>query len=108
KANPRIKRMRIEGHTDNRGGADMNLDLSKRRAASVRTSLNEHGSDAGRLGSEGYGLTRPIDTNDPDAGRAANRRVEFKITEEDMGGPPQKPKPQQQQQQQQPEPPSAD
>jgi OOP family OmpA-OmpF porin len=105
KANPRIKRMRIEGHTDNRGGADMNLDLSKRRAASVRTWLIEHGIDSGRLESEGYGLTRPIDTNDTDAGRAANRRVDFKITEEDMGGPPQKPKPQQQQQ---PEPASAD
>jgi outer membrane protein OmpA-like peptidoglycan-associated protein len=101
KANPTIKKMRIEGHTDNRGGADMNLDLSKRRAASVRTWLIEHGIDSGRLESEGYGLTRPIQTNDTDEGRASNRRVEFKITEEDMGGPPQK-------QQQQQAPPSAD
>jgi OOP family OmpA-OmpF porin len=86
KANPTIKKMRIEGHTDNRGGADMNLDLSKRRAASVRVWLSEHGIDAGRLESEGYGLTKPIQTNDTDEGRAANRRVEFKITEEDTGG----------------------
>jgi outer membrane protein OmpA-like peptidoglycan-associated protein len=90
KANPTIKRMRIEGHTDNRGAADMNLDLSKRRAASVRAWLEQHEIEQGRLESEGYGLTRPIDTNDTDAGRAANRRVEFKITQEDTGGPPAK------------------
>jgi OOP family OmpA-OmpF porin len=90
KANPSIKKMRIEGHTDNHGAADMNLDLSKRRAASVRIWLADHGIESGRLESEGYGLTRPIDTNDTDAGRAANRRVEFKITEEDVGGPPKK------------------
>jgi outer membrane protein OmpA-like peptidoglycan-associated protein len=83
KATPGIKRMRIEGHTDNHGAADMNLDLSKRRAASVRQWLIDHGIASGRLESEGYGLTQPIDTNDTDAGRAANRRVEFKITEED-------------------------
>jgi outer membrane protein OmpA-like peptidoglycan-associated protein len=100
KANPTIKKMRIEGHTDNRGAADMNLDLSKRRAASVRIWLIEHGIDSGRLESEGYGLTVPIQTNDTDEGRAANRRVEFKITQEDMGGPPQKQKKE--------EPPSAD
>ncbi len=91
KANPTIKKMRIEGHTDNRGGADYNLDLSKRRAASVRQWLVDHGIEGGRLESEGYGLTRPIETNDTDGGRAANRRVEFKITEEDKGEmPPQR------------------
>ena len=90
KANPGIKKMRIEGHTDNRGAADMNLDLSKRRAASVRQWLITHGIDATRLESEGYGLTKPIQSNDTDAGRQANRRVEFKITEEDTGGPPKK------------------
>jgi outer membrane protein OmpA-like peptidoglycan-associated protein len=85
-ANPQIKKMRIEGHTDNRGNADMNLDLSKRRAASVRTWLVQHGVADGRLESEGYGLTRPIDSNDTEAGRLANRRVEFKIIEEEGGG----------------------
>jgi len=94
KANPTIKKMRIEGHTDSHGGADYNLDLSKRRAASVRTWVVEHGIDSGRLESEGFGLTRPIQTNDTDEGRAANRRVEFKITEEDKGGPPPSPHPQ--------------
>ncbi len=86
KANPSIKKMQIEGHTDNRGNADMNLDLSKRRAASVRVWLEQHGIDPGRLGSEGYGLTRPIESNDTDAGRLANRRVEFKILEDEGGG----------------------
>jgi OOP family OmpA-OmpF porin len=94
KATPAIKKMRIEGHTDNRGAADYNLDLSKRRAASVRQWLVEHGIDPGRLESQGYGITQPIETNDTDAGRAANRRVEFKITEEDTGGSkPAPPKP---------------
>jgi outer membrane protein OmpA-like peptidoglycan-associated protein len=82
KANPDIHRMRIEGHTDNRGAAEMNLDLSKRRAASVRQWLVDHGIDSGRLESEGYGLTRPIASNDTDEGRALNRRVEFKILEQ--------------------------
>lgn len=86
KANPDIRRMRIEGHTDNHGAAEMNLDLSKRRAASVRSWLVEHGVESGRLESEGYGLTQPIATNDTDEGRALNRRVEFKIVEQG-GGP---------------------
>jgi len=88
KATPGIKKMRIEGHTDNRGGADMNLDLSKRRAASVKNWLVQHGIEGGRLESEGYGLTKPIQSNDTDAGRQANRRVEFHIVEEDTGGAP--------------------
>jgi outer membrane protein OmpA-like peptidoglycan-associated protein len=97
KATPAIKRMMIEGHTDNRGDPAMNLDLSKRRAASVKTWLIQHGIDSARLDSEGYGLTRPIQTNDTNEGRQANRRVEFKITEEDTGNgrppPPTKPAP---------------
>jgi outer membrane protein OmpA-like peptidoglycan-associated protein len=93
KATPGIKKMRIEGHTDSHGGADYNLDLSKRRAASVRQWLIEHGIDPGRLESQGYGLTQPIDTNDTVEGRAANRRVEFKIVEEESGGKPPPPKP---------------
>jgi OOP family OmpA-OmpF porin len=86
KATPAIKKMMIECHTDNRGDAAMNLDLSKRRAASVKAWLVQHGIEVDRLASEGYGLTRPITTNDTVEGRAANRRVEFKITQEDEGG----------------------
>ena len=86
KLTPAIRRMMIEGHTDNRGDAAMNLDLSKRRAASVKAWLIQHGIATDRLDSEGYGLTKPITTNDTVEGRAANRRVEFKITQEDEGG----------------------
>jgi outer membrane protein OmpA-like peptidoglycan-associated protein len=96
KATPSIKKMMIEGHTDNRGAADMNLDLSKRRAASVKTWLIQRAIDPARLDSEGYGMTRPIQSNDTNEGRQANRRVEFKITAEDTGGrppPPTKPAP---------------
>lgn len=81
-ANKDIKLLRIEGHTDNVGGADMNLKLSKDRARSVREWLTSHGVDADRLASEGYGLTQPIADNSTAEGRAANRRVEFKIEKE--------------------------
>jgi OOP family OmpA-OmpF porin len=73
----------VEGHTDNRGGANHNLDLSRRRAASVVKWLTEHGVAASRLSSKGLGMTKPIDSNDTDAGRQNNRRVEFHILEKD-------------------------
>jgi len=78
---PEITKLRVEGHTDNRGGAALNLDLSKRRAASVMTWMMLRGIDANRLTSQGYGQTKPIDANDTDAGRQNNRRVEFQIVE---------------------------
>ena len=84
---PEIVRLRIEGHTDNVGTARYNLDLSTRRAASVMRYLTEHGVDAGRLTSEGYGLTRPRATNDTEEGRAENRRVEFNIVERAASAP---------------------
>lgn len=90
KASPNIKRMSVEGHTDNRGGAAMNLKLSQDRAASVVKWLGEHGVEPGRLESHGYGLTKPVDSNDTDKGRAANRRVEFKITAQDDPNAPHK------------------
>ena len=80
---PEITSVRIEGHTDNRGGAAMNLGLSGRRAASVATALIRRGIDKSRLSSKGYGLTRPIDSNTTEEGRQNNRRVEFHI---DSGG----------------------
>ena len=83
KANPTIKHMSVEGHTDNKGDPAMNLKLSQDRAASVVRWLVEHGIEQDRLESHGYGLTKPIDTNDTEKGRAANRRVEFKITAQD-------------------------
>lgn len=78
-ANPKIAHVRIEGHTDNRGTAARNLDLSKRRAASVMAALVAKGISKDRLASNGYGLERPIDSNTTDDGRQRNRRVEFHI-----------------------------
>jgi outer membrane protein OmpA-like peptidoglycan-associated protein len=67
----------IEGHTDNIGGADYNLDLSTRRAAAVREVLvHRYVVAANRLDTRGFGLTRPVETNSTDEGRAHNRRVE--------------------------------
>jgi outer membrane protein OmpA-like peptidoglycan-associated protein len=83
KSNAAIKRMSIDGHTDDRGADAYNMQLSEGRAASVRTWLVQHGIEGQRLESHGYGKTRPIEDNSTDAGRLANRRVEFKILEED-------------------------
>ncbi len=69
----------VAAHTDSRGSAAYNLDLSNRRAASVMAYLTEHGVDAGRLTSKGYGESSPITDNESAAGRAKNRRVELRI-----------------------------
>jgi outer membrane protein OmpA-like peptidoglycan-associated protein len=76
KANPGL-RVRIEGHTDARGGREYNIDLSQRRANSVMRYLVEKGISAIRLTPVGYGPDRPIETNKTAKGRAKNRRVEF-------------------------------
>jgi OmpA-OmpF porin, OOP family len=76
-----IKKVRIEGHSDNAGKAATNKALSKRRAASVMAALVKRKIDKKRLTSEGIGQDRPIDTNDTDAGRQNNRRVEFHIVD---------------------------
>jgi outer membrane protein OmpA-like peptidoglycan-associated protein len=72
-------RIGVYGHTDNVGSDATNLRLSKDRAASVMAYLVGKGVNRGRLESEGFGETKPVETNDTDAGRAKNRRVEFKI-----------------------------
>jgi outer membrane protein OmpA-like peptidoglycan-associated protein len=82
KQHPEIKHLRVEGHTDNVGAAAMNKSLSGRRAASVATWLIQHGLDGGRLSSEGFGMERPIDSNQTPEGRQNNRRVEFHIDDE--------------------------
>jgi outer membrane protein OmpA-like peptidoglycan-associated protein/tetratricopeptide (TPR) repeat protein len=68
----------IEGHTDSRAPAPYNLDLSKRRAKSVRDFFINKGFAAGRFTSDGFGLTRPIGDNNTEEGRAMNRRVAIK------------------------------
>ncbi len=79
---PEIKKVRIEGHTDNRGGAAYNKTLSAKRAAAVVEWLIRHGIEPGRLSSVGLGMDRPIDDNGTEAGRANNRRVELHIEEQ--------------------------
>jgi outer membrane protein OmpA-like peptidoglycan-associated protein len=76
-AKPDMK-LKIVGHTDNKGTAEYNLDLSTRRAANVVAALTSvYGIAPGRLTSEGAGLTQPIASNDTEEGRAKNRRVEL-------------------------------
>jgi len=71
-------KVKIVGHTDADGKDDANLDLSKRRAASVKTALSkEFGIDESRMETDGKGEGEPIDKNDTPAGKANNRRVEF-------------------------------
>lgn len=75
--NPQLK-LHVVGHTDAQGAADHNLDLSRRRAASVVTELTaKHGIAADRLDSFGCGFYAPVALNETDEGRAKNRRVEL-------------------------------
>jgi len=75
--NPSWK-LRVEGHTDNIGGDEYNLDLSQRRAEAVKSALvNRYHIAAARLTPKGFGATRPKEPNDTLAGRARNRRVEL-------------------------------
>lgn len=82
---PEILGIEIEGHTDDRGGAEHNLDLSQRRAESVRRWLISHGVAADRLTARGYGSTRPTVPNITSSNRARNRRVQFTITNSTEG-----------------------
>lgn len=75
--------LRIIGHTDNVGKDDFNMDLSLRRANSVKKYLVSKGVNESIITSEGKGETMPIATNDTKEGRALNRRVEFVITKSD-------------------------
>jgi outer membrane protein OmpA-like peptidoglycan-associated protein len=77
--NPGITLIEIQGHTDERGNDAYNLDLSDRRAASVREYLTQKGVDAARLTSQGYGESQPIDRRSNEAAWAKNRRVAFLI-----------------------------
>lgn len=73
-------RIEIAGHTDAEGGAAANLALSQRRAEAVRDYIvRAHGISADRLVARGYGETRPVASNDTQAGRAQNRRVELLV-----------------------------
>ncbi len=70
----------IQGHTDNTGTDQYNMDLSKRRASSVSYYINQKGVASGRISTKGYGESAPNYSNETEEGRAQNRRVEFLIT----------------------------
>jgi outer membrane protein OmpA-like peptidoglycan-associated protein len=77
--NPDVELVEIQGHTDNRGGHELNMKLSQLRAESVRRWLVQHGVEPARLTAKGYGPTRPVAPNITAYNRARNRRVQFKI-----------------------------
>jgi len=72
--------LEIQGHTDNVGGKDYNQKLSENRANAVKKYLVDKGVKADRIVAKGFGLSKPIASNDTAEGRAKNRRVEFIIT----------------------------
>ena len=83
---PEITKVRVEGHTDSDGNDAFNLDLSRRRAATVVRMLVTRGVDPERAGPAGFGESRPIAPNTDAAGKASNRRVELHIVGRDSSG----------------------
>jgi outer membrane protein OmpA-like peptidoglycan-associated protein len=79
KDNPTLK-LEISGHTDNVGGMAYNMKLSENRAKAVVNYMLSQGIDPSRLTFKGYGPKQPVAPNTTTAGKAQNRRVEFKIT----------------------------
>ncbi len=80
-ANPNIKHITVEGHTDDTGKYEKNIVLSRQRAQSVVDYLVKKGVSMDRLNAVGYGPDRPLDPSKTSKARALNRRVEFVITE---------------------------
>jgi OmpA-OmpF porin, OOP family len=79
KDNPQVEMISVEGHTDSTGSPDFNRKLSQQRAESVAKYLSGKGVKAARMEPKGFGPDRPVADNETDAGRDANRRVEFNI-----------------------------
>ena len=71
----------ISGHTDSTGNRDLNMELSRSRAESVKAYLVEHGIPGDRIHTRGAGPDEPIDSNTSKDGRARNRRIEFRVLE---------------------------
>ena len=76
--NPNME-VEIAGHTDNVGSDENNLKLSQDRAQAVVNYLTKNSVDQRRLTAKGYGESKPVDSNETDAGKQMNRRVEFTI-----------------------------
>ena len=82
--NPKVTKLRIEGHTDNVGTPDANQTLSGQRALTVKNAAIAKGVKKERLLAVGFGQNKPIGDNTTEEGRAKNRRTEFRIAE--IGG----------------------
>jgi len=81
KKNPKITKLRVEGHTDNVGKDKLNLKLSKARADAVAKWLAEHEVASSRIVTFGFGAKRPLVSNDSADHRAQNRRTEYYVDE---------------------------
>lgn len=90
-ARPDLGTISIEGHTDDRGDEGYNLRLSQGRAEAVRRFLIDAGVPSERLIAKGFGETQPIVSNATDAGRATNRRVQFRFALPDEAAPEESP-----------------
>jgi hypothetical protein len=77
-----IKRLRVEGHSDNRGDDKALKKESQDRAEAITKWLVAHGVDKKRVTAVGIGADRPIESNDTDEGRAINKRVELHLERE--------------------------
>jgi outer membrane protein OmpA-like peptidoglycan-associated protein len=77
--NPDIQLVEVQGHTDEQGNDAYNLDLSKRRAATVMRYLQDNGVENARIISNGYGETNPVDERHTQEAYKKNRRVQFVI-----------------------------
>jgi OmpA-OmpF porin, OOP family len=91
KAHPEITKVRIEGHTDDKGSREANARLSFKRAEAVVKWLTTSGLAKKRFEAKGYGSKRPIDTNATEEGRRNNRRIEIHITGIDKSAAPSSP-----------------
>ena len=74
----------VEGFTDSTGSREYNLNLSERRANAVRSALVEQGVEESRVRTRGFGPDYPVASNDSEAGRQLNRRVEVVISDDDQ------------------------
>ena len=78
KAYPDVN-IEIQGHTDNTGNADTNMELSQARAEAVKARLLVGGIEGGRIVAKGYGQNNPVADNGTEEGRTENRRIEIQI-----------------------------
>ena len=85
-ASPEVTKIEVQAHTDYKGSGEVNLQLSEKRASSVRDYLVLRGVSESRLVAKGYGESRPIADNKTVEGRAKNRRVELKIINDESTG----------------------